>query len=519
MSTVLTSGRRNGNGSRFTAPVPSVVRCAVYTRKSTDEGLDSDFSSLDAQREACEYYIASMKAERWSLVPDRYDDGAQSGGTLDRPALKRLLADVEADRVNCVVVHRIDRLSRSLLDFGRLMELFERHGVALVSITQRLDSSSSMGRLTLNMLLSFAQFEREIIGERTRDKVRAARRRGKWTGGCLALGFDLAPGGKKLAINEAEAFMVREMYRLYLEHGSLIEVARIANENGWVTKRTPTNDGRTRGGVAWSKSSVHRVLTSPAYVARQIVEGEAYATDHPAIVDEGTWNEAQRRLEANGGDHTRGERHSSDALLAGILVCAECGSAMTPSSARKGARRYNYYRCSKQAKQGRAACPAKHVSAPVIEAQFVAEIARHATNPKLVEAVVCAARDQLAERKRSLADEARSVRRAIKDGEREIERGAADGGSAGHLDARITDLRQRASALEHERETLDATCIEPEEIAAMLAGSFDQVWGAMTSRERRKVVATIAARIVADQPTSAPTITFHHHERASILAD
>jgi len=222
---------------------------------------------------------------------------------------------------------------------------------------------------------------------------------------------------------------------------------------------------------------------------------------HEALISVEAWQAVQDQLTANAVAGSSAERHSSDALLAGILRCADCGSAMTPSSARKGVRKYSYYRCSKQVKQGRAACPAKHVSAPVVEARFVAEIARHATDPKLVEAVVCAARDQLAERKRALADEARAVRRSLKDAEKERERLSPDGGSAGHLDGRIRELRRRASALEQEREALDATRIEPEEVAGLLAGSFDQVWGAMTSRERRRVAELLVEHVVCGAAT------------------
>ena len=205
-----------GNGlGRRDRTAPAQVRCAVYTRKSTEEGLEQEFNSLDAQREAAEAYIHSQRHQGWTLVPDRYDDGGFSGGSLDRPALKRLLADIQASRIDCVVVYKVDRLSRSLLDFARLMDQFDQQSANFVAVTQQFNTTTSLGRLTLNVLLSFAQFEREIIGERTRDKMSAARKKGKWIGGCPVLGYDVAPGGRRLIVNEPEAAQVREIFQLY----------------------------------------------------------------------------------------------------------------------------------------------------------------------------------------------------------------------------------------------------------------------------------------------------------------
>src|SRR5713101_7925941 len=220
---------RIARGMAPAAAVSTPVRCAIYTRKSTDEGLDRDFNSLDNQREAAEAYIKSQRHEGWEILPDRYDDGGFSGGTLDRPALKRLLGDIEAGGVQRIIVYKIDRLSRSLLDFARLAEFFEEHGASIVSVTQQLDTSTSMGRLTLNMLLSFAQFEREMVSDRTRDKMHAARRRGKWTGGMPPLGYDVAPEGGRLIVNKTEAEEVRAIFHLYLETRSLVAVSQELN--------------------------------------------------------------------------------------------------------------------------------------------------------------------------------------------------------------------------------------------------------------------------------------------------
>ena len=216
-----------------------VIRCAIYTRKSTEEGLEQEFNSLDAQRDSAEAFIASQKNEGWVALPDRYDDGGFSGGNLDRPAMARLLADIEAGKVDCVVVYKVDRLSRSLLDFSRIMGEFDKHQVSFVSVTQQFNTTHSMGRLTLNILLSFAQFEREIIGERIRDKIAAQRRKGKWTGGVAVLGYDVDRSGPspRLVVNAAEAARVRQIFALYLQHGSLLPVVRELDRRGWKTKK------------------------------------------------------------------------------------------------------------------------------------------------------------------------------------------------------------------------------------------------------------------------------------------
>jgi len=222
------------------APARTTVRCAVYTRKSTEEGLEQEFNSLDAQRDAGQNFIKSQAGEGWTCLPEHYDDGGFTGGNMDRPALKRLLADIEAGKIDCVVVYKVDRLSRSLLDFARMLEVFEKHSVSFVSVTQQINSATSAGRLMLNVLLSFAQYEREIISERTRDKIAAARRRGKWSGGMPLLGYDVGPAGSKLVVNEDEAARVRATFALYAEHEGLVPVVQELNRRGWANKPRTT---------------------------------------------------------------------------------------------------------------------------------------------------------------------------------------------------------------------------------------------------------------------------------------
>src|SRR4051794_857702 len=236
----------------------ALVRCAVYTRKSTEEGLEQEFNSLDAQRESGQAYIHSQQHEGWTCLPDRYDDGGFTGGNTERPALQRLLTDIADGKVDCVVIYKIDRLSRSLLDFAKMMDLFDQQRVALVSVTQQFNSATSMGRLVLNVLLSFAQFEREIISERTRDKIAATRRKGKWAGGMPLLGYDVDPRGSRLVVNPDEAKQVQAIFELYLEHQGLLAVVQELSKRGWCNKQWTTRKGRVRGGLPFTRTSLHR---------------------------------------------------------------------------------------------------------------------------------------------------------------------------------------------------------------------------------------------------------------------
>jgi DNA invertase Pin-like site-specific DNA recombinase len=265
--------------------VLTLVRCAIYTRKSTEEGLEQEFNSLDAQREAGEAFIKSQASEGWTCLPDRYDDGGFTGGNMDRPALRRLLADIEAGKIDCVVVYKVDRLSRSLLDFARMMETFEKHHVSFVSVTQQFNTATSMGRLILNVLLSFAQFEREIISERTRDKIAATRRKGKWAGGHPILGYDVDPQGFRLVVNADEAERVRAIFKLYLQHESLLPVVQELERRGWRNKRWTTRKGHERGGKPFTKTSLYKLLTNVAYTGKVRYKDEVYDGEHAAIVE------------------------------------------------------------------------------------------------------------------------------------------------------------------------------------------------------------------------------------------
>lgn len=313
-------------------PAITAVRCAIYTRKSTDEGLDQEFNSLDAQRESGEAYVASQRGAGWECLPDHYDDGGFTGGNMDRPALRRLMADIEAGKVDCVVVYKVDRLSRSLLDFARMMETFEKHHVSFVSVTQQFNTSTSMGRLVLNVLLSFAHFEREIISERTRDKIAAARRKGKWSGGMPLLGYDVDPRGSKLIVNEDEAARVQAIFELYLERQSMIATIEELDRRGWVNKRWTTRAGHERGGKPFTKTSLHKLLSNVTYMGKLRYKDEIHEGEHAAIVSADLWKRVQILLGRNGRTGGAAGRNKFGALLKGILRCVPCDCAMTPST-------------------------------------------------------------------------------------------------------------------------------------------------------------------------------------------
>ncbi len=357
------------------------LRCAIYTRKSSEEGLEMQFNSLDAQREAALAYIESQKHEGWILVPDRYDDGGFSGGSMQRPGLQRLLRDVEAGRIDVVVVYKVDRLSRSLGDFARIVELFERHTVSFVSVTQQFNTTSSMGRLTLNILLSFAQFEREVIGERIRDKFAASRARGMWMGGIPPLGYDIRD--RKLVVNEDEAALVRLIFSRFLQLGSATELARELRQAGHTTKSWTTQDGKHHPGKPIDKGSIYKILANRVYLGEAVHKGVSHPGEHAAIIEQAIWDKVHAILEGNARRRGNLTRAQTPALLKG-LIFAPGGHAMTPSHTRKAGRLYRYYVATDAIRNGHAECPVRSVPAAEIEEAVVAQVRHLLQTPEIV---------------------------------------------------------------------------------------------------------------------------------------
>jgi site-specific DNA recombinase len=369
-------------------------RCAVYTRKSTDEGLDMAFNSLDAQREACEAYIASQRGEGWVLVGDHYDDGGQSGGSLERPSLQRLLDDIQAGRIDCVVVYKIDRLTRSLMDFSRLVDLFEKRSVTFVSVTQSFSTTTSMGRLTLNILLSFAQFERELGSERVRDKIAASKKRGIWTGGVVPLGYKAE--NRQLLVHPDEAEIVRRIFQRFVTLRSITKLLRELDADGT----------HQRSGRPFDKVVLHKILRNRTYRGLTVHKAEAYPGQHDAIIGEDLWNEVQSINREPPRTRARASSAREVALLRGLIFGPD-GWAMTPQHARKDGRLYRYYVSIVTIKRGENDGPIRRVPAGPVDQAVIEQIRRLVQAPEIV-----------ARTMRASGTAADSVRKALADFDR-----------------------------------------------------------------------------------------------------
>jgi len=358
------------------------IRCAIYTRKSSEDGLEQEFNSLHVQREACTAYITSQKAEGWVLLPELYDDGGLSGATLKRPSLQRLLSELDEGRVDQIVVYKIDRLSRSLTDFAKIVDRLDRAGASFVSVTQSFNTATSMGRLTLNMLLSFAQFEREVTAERIRDKIAASKRKGLWMGGSVPLGYD--PNGRTLTINEAEAITVRAIYRLYYSHKTIFEVTKKARRLDLRSKRRTTPSGEIKGGNVIDRGNIYYILTNPIYAGRIRHKKQVFEGQHPAIIDPKEWDEIQRRLSNRSGRKRVVRTAAHPSPLAGNLF-DETGDCLTPSHSAKNGKRFRYY-ISRRLVTGKSK---KHpdawrLPAPRLEASIARVVHNHLSDPRIL---------------------------------------------------------------------------------------------------------------------------------------
>ncbi len=364
--------------------LPATVRkrrCAIYTRKSTEEGLEKEFNSLDAQRAACEAYILSQQHEGWVLVPDHYDDGGVSGGTLDRPALQRLLADIAADRIDSVIVYKIDRLSRSLMHFAKLVEVFDAHEVTFVSVTQSFSTTTSMGRLTLNILLSFAQFERELNGERVRDKIAASRARGMWTGGTVPIGYRVE--NRKLVVEPAGAAVVRRVFKLFAEIGSTTRMVPILRHEGI----------RTGAGRPIDKGAIYKLLANRIYVGEMHHKGQYFPGEHEPIIARALWDRVHATLREAPRLRASQTRAPSAALLRGLLFGAD-GRALSPTHSRKKGKLYRYY-VSQAILQGEANdARYRRLPAGEIEAVVMSQVRAVLRQPEIVVGTWRAALDE-----------------------------------------------------------------------------------------------------------------------------
>lgn len=355
-----------------------LIRCAIYTRKSCEDGLEQEFNSLDAQRLAGENYIASQVHENWRLISKHYDDGGFSGGNMNRPALKELFADIEAGLIDMVVVYKIDRLSRSLFDFSKIVELFEKHNVSFVSVTQSFNTSNSSGKLMLNILLSFAQFERELSGERIRDKFAASLKKGMWMGGVPPLGYDCKD--RKLIINESDAKTVRFIYSKFLQTESYFEIAEILNKAGYRTRSRDKNTPRR----LFEPKAVLRILRNPYYKGCVTHKGNVYPGEHEAIIEESVWNQVQKIFEKHKRPGQNERKTASPSFLKGLIYCGSCNVPMKRTCSNKHGLQYRYYSCLNHVRYKSCEATQHTFPAEIVEKQVVEKIVRILKSPEVV---------------------------------------------------------------------------------------------------------------------------------------
>jgi len=511
-------------------PAKPPIRCAIYTRKSTSEGLEQEFTSLDAQREACQNYIASQKGEGWVAVPELYDDGGFTGANIDRPALQKLLTDIREGRIDCVVVYKVDRLSRSLLDFTRVLGLFEQHEVAFVSVTQAFNTTSSMGRLTLNILLSFAQFERELISERTKDKMAAARKKGKWVGGAPILGYDVDPPTKRLLINDQEATLVRQIFERYLTERSLLRVTKWLNAQGFTSKRYVTRKGRVLGGIAFKITHVQALLKNVLYTGQVAYGGQLYPAQHDPIISEPLFAQAQTILAENRVTRHAPTNTKGCGLLAGRLVCHACQCAMIHTYTAKAHRRYRYYVCTDAQKRGYDGCPTRSVNAHAMEEAVITCLRQLAQEPQRQAEALAALTTALQTQRATLEEQISQVERGIREGKAEIERvkQAINVGN-GDRQALQGGLKRLSTALEdHERAASDRRIalastheqqVAQQELQEALVVTAPATWDTLVPQLKRRVLERLLDRVEYHGQTKLLTLTLSAKGVQSLRAE
>ncbi|MBI5843205.1 MAG: recombinase family protein [Deltaproteobacteria bacterium] len=489
------------DNAKVTAGKGKILRCAVYTRKSHEEGLEQEFNSLDAQRESAEAYIESQKLQGWRLLPDRYDDGGFSGGTMDRPALQRLLTDIDAGKVDLIVVYKIDRLSRSLLDFMKMIELFNEKGVSFVSVTQHFSTTDPTGRMFLGILITFAQYEREVIAERIRDKVAAAKRRGKYCGGVPILGYDVDRESKKLLVNPEEARLVQYVFRRFIQVGSAKKLAQELNDQGYRTKAWTTKKGKVREGAEWNTGHVYRLLNNRVYIGEIIHKEASYPGEHEGIVDRPVWDKVQAILADNKPVKISMARTKMVAPLKGVIHCGHCGCSMGPTYTRKKDRNYTYYICEKDAKRAVSLCPLKRVPAGDIEKAVLEQMGAVFRTPTLVAKTYFAAREiegaekeRLSRKKAQLEEELAKVRRQAMD---LMKPGNDIAGKGDHLTAinsRAVDLSRQLTLVASRCSAYDGRPITEQDVSEAFQ-NVEAFWEDLFPVERNRLIRLLVKKV------------------------
>lgn len=460
----------------------SCVRCAIYTRKSTDEGLDQDYNSLDAQREACEAYAVSQRHEGWIVLPNIYDDGGFTGANMERPALKRLVDDIKAGAVDLILVYKVDRLSRSLLDFAKMIELFEQHNVSFVSITQSFNTSTAMGKLVLNILLSFAEFERAIITERVRDKIAGAKRRGKFTGGTPVLGYDVDSERHKLIVNPQEAKIVRQIFKRFTEVGSGQTIAKELNEKGITTKSWTNKNGVFRPGKQWDGPAIYRIISNITYLGKTRHKELIYPGEHEALVPQPLWDSAHALIQHDGRiGHRISEKVPS--LLKGIIRCGHCEHAMYPTYTKRKGKTYRYYLCVKASKSGYDSCPVKSVAAGEIEQAVIRQLRAIFRSPEMIAQTYIAAKKLQAEEIEKLRSERASLHNQL-----------ADLISNGETNE-TQQIRLQIETISRELVQIQSNLVTQNDVIDALT-KLDPVWDELFPLEQRRIVQLLVEKVI-----------------------
>ncbi|MCE9595034.1 MAG: recombinase family protein [Planctomycetes bacterium] len=499
---------------RSTKPVaaPS-IRVGIYTRKSTEEGLGDEFNTLDAQRSAVEAYITSQRENGWIALPERYDDGGYTGANTDRPAFQRLMADVDAGKIDIVGVYKIDRLSRSLLDFTHLMAKFREHDVTFVSITQQFSTSTPVGRMTSNLLATFAEFEREQISERTRDKMQAARKRGMYVGGRPVLGYTVVE--RKLVPEPDEAKRVRDIFELHAGLGSVMRTVEELNARGWRMKSWTDRHGTTHHGRHFDKKNLTTMLRNPTYIGKVEYGGELYDGKHEAIVPMELWNAVRDRFAKNSTSGAAEFRNKFGALLKGLAECGVCRAAMTHTYSSRRGRHWRFYVCRTLHDRGASACPGSRISAPKLDEFVIERIKDIGKDPALVAAAIEAA-------KRSADQRRPEVERDLREAEREVKRltterghlidGVARGAKGLVERLEVTDdelevVGRRARELAAELLSLETHTIDEADLRRVLA-EFMPIWDQLVTGEKARVLHLLIERVVFDARAGEVEIKF-----------
>ena len=490
--------------------IETQVRCAIYTRKSTEDGLEQEYNTLDAQWDSCENYIKSQASRGWEVIPTHYDDGGFTGANTERPSFNRLITDVKAGLIDTVVVYKVDRLSRSLADFANMMELFNKHGVSFVSVTQYFDTSSSIGRMTLNILITFAQFEREMISERIRDKIASSRQKGKYMGGQPILGYDVID--KKLVINENEKYQIQKIYNFYLNNRSISEIVDTINNWGWTTKQWKTKRGHLSGGKPFNKQVLYTILKNPLYIGKIRHHDKIYDGEHEGIITEELFDKVQELLKKNRVNHTNTNRKRIDSMLRGILFCSSCGSKMIKTYTKKDNKKYTYYTCLNAIKNGKKKCVNKSVPSAKLDEFVINHIREITVNPEFLSSFMEAFSKQKELDLVNIKTELKTLTVKLASYQIERDRMALDNNLT-HIEAltrtseQLEKVTNRIKYLETKRNILMNTDLNAGDITVSL-NKFFPIWDTLTLIEQNRILDKLFDQILWDG--NSENLDFHY---------